>query len=81
MIPPGVAGPGIGNAPVGAAAVSGVVQPEVDAASVGVVEPEVVSVVLAAAARISVAPVAEPPAFVGIASAFVVVLVVLADAA
>jgi hypothetical protein len=52
-------------------------------ASVGVVAPGVVSVVLVAAARISVAPVAEPPASADIAFVFdvAVVLAALADAA
>jgi hypothetical protein len=52
-------------------------------ASVGVVEPGVVSVVRVAAARISVAPVAEPPASADIAFVFdvAVVLAALADAA
>jgi len=71
LISPGVVAPEIGNAHVGAAAVS------------GVVAPEVVSVVLVAAARISVAPVADLSASADIAFAFdvAVVLAALADAA
>jgi len=80
LIPPGVAGPGIGNAPVGAA-VSGVLQPAVDVVAAGVVEPEVVSVVLVAAACIPAAPVAELSAFFDIAFAAAVVPAALADVA
>ena len=81
MIPPGVAGPGIENAHVGAPALSGVVQPVVDAVSVGVLEPEVVSGVLVAVARISVVPVAELSASFGSVFAVDVVPAALADAA
>ena len=83
VILPGVAGPEVENAVVGAAAVSGVAEPVVDVVAVVVVEPEVVFVVdievsepgavfvaVAFVAVASVADVAEPQASVDIPVAF-----------